>query len=225
MELSLVSHDQLIEIFHAVRKEIRRRKSDRETRNKIKQSLRSFNEEHPESSYKKLEKTGDFYKFPENTMATPPQRRLPYLPHLLQQDWSHLFPNRDEKKLYYVYAHCDVENGYITLPSKIGGTVPMPFYIGKGAGNRAYDLSRNQGHGIKLRDILRSGAKKSDIVLILRGNLTEAESLALESKLIYFFGTIYEKDRNGILLNLDIPLRPNFQKVLKSRRELKRGAV
>ena len=34
--------------------------------------------------------------------------------------------------------------------------------------------------------------------------------MEIESKLIYFFGTIYEGGRKGTLLNLDLSKRPNF---------------
>jgi hypothetical protein len=34
--------------------------------------------------------------------------------------------------------------------------------------------------------------------------------MELEAKLIYFFGTIYEKNRKGLLLNLDLSKRPDF---------------
>ena len=33
----------------------------------------------------------------------------------------------------------------------------------------------------------------------------------MEAKLIYFFGTIYEPKRKGILLNLDPAARPDFK--------------
>jgi hypothetical protein len=52
---------------------------------------------------------------------------------------------------------------------------------------------------------------KTEIVHIIAEKLTENEAFELEAKLIYFFGTIYEEARNGVLLNLDLSLRPAFQ--------------
>ena len=40
-------------------------------------------------------------------------------------------------------------------------------------------------------------------------NLTETEALEMESKLIYFFGTKFELERKGILVNLSFPPRPH----------------
>lgn len=48
------------------------------------------------------------------------------------------------------------------------------------------------------------------VVHIFKRDMTEALALELEAKLIYFFGTIYEKDKLGTLLNLDECKRPLF---------------
>jgi hypothetical protein len=99
----------------------------------------------------------------------------------------------------------------------------MPFYIGKGTLSRAHDLERNQGHGIRIRQLLSEGYQKPQIVSVLSSRLSEAQAFELESKLIYFFGTIYEKSRKGMLLNLDISLRPKFVGTMedKSKKALK----
>jgi hypothetical protein len=138
---------------------------------------------------------------------------LKYLESLLDQDWSHLFSGDSERK-YYVYAHYSPNGKGIRFFSdklvvKLSG---LPFYIGKGTGDRAYDLKRNQGHGEMLKDLHRRGTKPDEMVEILKDKLTEAEALELESKLIYFFGTKYEKNRRGLLVNLDIPPRPEMLK-------------
>lgn len=136
-----------------------------------------------------------------------------YLDELLKQDWSYLFPGGDEDGRYYVYIHYQ-PNGRLTkfispeIKLRIKGT---PFYVGKGTGNRAFDLNRNQGHGEILRSIIKAGAKPDEVVAIVKDNLTESEALQLESKLIYFFGTRYERGRRGLLVNLDIPPRPNME--------------
>lgn len=148
---------------------------------------------------------------------------LSYLDELLEQDWSHLFTG-DETPKYYVYAHCSPSGKPVRFIHEkvVFRTSGLPFYIGKGTGDRAYDLSRNQGHGEILRGLKNSGVKSGEIVSILKDKLTEAEALELESKLIYFFGTKYEKNRRGLLVNLDIPARPELVKprTLKSLKTL-----
>lgn len=132
-----------------------------------------------------------------------------YLADLVSQDWTHLFSGDPEPK-YYVYAHAHHHGKAVKLEC---GNVKMrfggpPFYIGKGIGNRAYDMKRNQGHGATLRELLAKGVRPEQIAHIVCDGLTEPEALALESKLIYLFGTKYEPGRRGLLVNLDIPPRP-----------------
>lgn len=135
---------------------------------------------------------------------------LPYLDSLLQQDWSILFPEGDPEPRYYVYAHIR-PSGKATrfvghgLSMRFKG---LPFYIGKGTGDRAFDMKRNQGHGATLRELLDQGHTPNDLAHIISGRMPEAKALEMESKLIYFFGTKYEPNRRGILVNLDIPPRP-----------------
>lgn len=134
---------------------------------------------------------------------------LGYLGQLLEQDWSHLFSGDPERK-YYVYLHVSPNTKSIRFIHekcriKSNG---LPFYVGKGCGNRAYDLNRNQGHGVILSQLQNKGYTGIEIVHIVKDKLTEAEAFELESKLIYFFGTRYEKGRKGMLVNLDIPLKP-----------------
>lgn len=133
---------------------------------------------------------------------------LKYLNELLAQDWSHLFPGTSDPK-YYVYMHYAPNSKAIRYVGEhaVIKTSGLPFYIGKGCGDRAFDMKRNQGHGATLRELL-GRYTPTDIVSIVKDGLTEQKALELESKLIYFFGTKYEKGRRGILVNLDIPLRP-----------------
>jgi len=131
---------------------------------------------------------------------------------LMAEDWSHLFPVGCEERRFYVYCHADPRGKKLSKPYgefqvHIPGT---PFYIGKGTGRRAWDLSRNEGHGVMLKQLRDLGIADSQIVTIIRDNLTEREALELESKWIYFFGTKFETERKGILLNLDFP--PRLQK-------------
>jgi hypothetical protein len=133
---------------------------------------------------------------------------LGFLRKILDEDWSYLFEGSEEKK-FYVYAHVKPNRQRIVLNhEKLSFDMKaLPFYIGKGTGDRAYDLKRNEGHGVTLKELKQSGHTKDEIVVILKDNLTEAEALALESQLIFFFGTKFETQK-GILVNLDVPKRP-----------------
>lgn len=127
------------------------------------------------------------------------------------EPWEYLFPNCDPTPKYYVYAH--MTNGG-RVAQHFGCKLPfglerLPFYIGKGTGDRAYNLGRNQGHRAFLQERKRLD-REAPLVLILRDGLTEAQAFALESKLIYFFGTRYEIGRNGVLVNLDVPKRAEW---------------
>jgi hypothetical protein len=145
------------------------------------------------------------------------RENINYLACILQQDWSFLFRGTDnEKKGYYVYAHV-TPSGIDCKSARRLKLKGVPFYIGKGIGQRAYDLNRNQGHGAMLRNAIREGFKEENIVNIILADLTERQALELESKLIYFFGTKYEPRRKGgVLVNLDIEKRPIFGLVAKN---------
>jgi len=154
----------------------------------------------------------DFPKIPDDMMKMPVHARLKYLKPLLQQDWTHLFPDCDSARKYYVYAHVNPAGKIINFPKEGGGLqMSIPFYVGKGCSNRAYDLSRNQGHGIKLRELLTEGFPPVQIVRLIKTQLTEAEAFSLESQLVYFFRTVYEEKKFGCLYNLEACKRPNFK--------------
>jgi hypothetical protein len=139
------------------------------------------------------------------------KHRLKELDVLMDQDWSHLFPEGDADPRFYVYAHVypsDKSRDFRhdgAFKLALRGT---PFYVGKGCGERAWDLKRNEGHGVELRQLLASGHTAEQIVCVVKEGLTERAALEIESKLIYFFGTKFERDRRGLLVNLDIPKRP-----------------
>ncbi len=136
-----------------------------------------------------------------------------YLHALIEQDWSHIYRDMGGSETYYVYVHADPHKPSFVSSEPCGGNYGgRPFYIGKGSGDRAFDLKRNQGHGKMIKNLTKEGYKKDDIVKILFNNLTESKSLEIESKLIYFFGTIYagSTKKNGLLLNIDVPPVPDF---------------
>jgi len=138
-------------------------------------------------------------------------KRIKYLRFILEQKWEYLFDDYklDEERKYYVYAHSDPTMTEFDI-SGLTNIIGIPFYIGKGCGDRHLGLTRNQGHDVKMRDILRKGCQKEKIVQIVKDNLTEREALALESKLIYLFQTVYENQLCGVLYNLDLGRRPDF---------------
>lgn len=93
---------------------------------------------------------------------------------------------------YYVYALKDPR----TSPA-------MPFYIGKGAGSRAFDhlvTPDATSKYDKIKEILASGAKP--MVDILVEDLTETQALRLEAELIAAFGTVAT---GGPLTNAVVP--------------------
>jgi hypothetical protein len=78
-----------------------------------------------------------------------------------------------------------------------------PFYIGKGAGTRAWDhelrLDRS-AKGQRIRQI--QGAGHDVLTVKLVEGLSEAEALRIEAELISSFGT---EDRGGLLTNAVVP--------------------
>lgn len=80
---------------------------------------------------------------------------------------------------------------------------PKPFYVGKGAGSRAFDhlISPDGTRKYKrIQEILKTG--KKPIVDILIDDLTEAQALKMEAELIAAFGT---EASGGILTNSVVP--------------------
>lgn len=139
------------------------------------------------------------------------QHRLKYVKDLSLQDWSSLFLSyENESKDFYVYAHVDPQARVIVVNKPLGNLGGTPFYIGKGKGNRAWDLKRNQGHGKAIKKVLDAGFPKESIVKIIKDGISEREAMELESKLIYFFSTLYENPKGGCLYNLDLSKRPDF---------------
>lgn len=138
--------------------------------------------------------------------------RAQYYKALICQDWSCTYPRSSSFGDYYVYAHVDPRKPKFEPGKNFGGALPgTPFYIGKGIGSRAYDLKRNEGHGKILRQLLALDYKPEHIVKIMFDGLSEQKAYELEAKLIYFFGTIFNKTKkHGCLVNLEVPKTPVF---------------
>lgn len=86
---------------------------------------------------------------------------------------------------YYVYTWTDPRTNEI-------------FYIGKGRGNRAYNIHHNLRCENKRKRILNCGYTNNQIVTIIRENLSEQQSLDIEEKLINKYKIIEE---GGTLFN------------------------
>ena len=96
------------------------------------------------------------------------------------------------ENFFYVYALKD--------PRK---SPALPFYIGKGAGSRAFDhLVQPDGTRKykKIQEIIATGHKP--LVDILVEDLTENQALRLEAELVAAFGTL---DTGGPLTNAVVP--------------------
>lgn len=87
------------------------------------------------------------------------------------------------------------------------GMKHIPFYVGKGTGNRYKDLNRNETHR-KIRQKLNKFNKDIEVEIV-KDNLTEKEALILESKLIDIFGLL---PNGGRLVNLDEGIKSEERK-------------
>lgn len=93
---------------------------------------------------------------------------------------------------FYVYAIKDPRS-----------VKPMPFYIGKGTGSRAYDhlvKPDNTAKGQRIKAICASGV--TPIIEILVDDLNEIQALKIEAELIAAFGT---QETGGMLTNSVVP--------------------
>lgn len=166
-----------------------------------------------------IDKTACFFRNSSGLYAIPNHyarkqaANVKYLPALIAQDWSGIYFGRDAASDYYVYAHVDPRKAVFSAQPECGGNYGgRPFYIGKGKGDRAFDLKRNQGHGKLICDLMKDGFKKDEVVKIIFSGISEAKAFEIEAKLIYYFGTVYagSSKRKGVLMNLDTPQVPDF---------------
>jgi uncharacterized protein len=97
-----------------------------------------------------------------------------------------------DQSVFYVYALKDPRSN----PAR-------PFYIGKGAGNRAWDHELRideSAKGERIRQIHAAGVEVLTVKLV--EGLSEAEALRIEAELISAFGT---EDNGGLLTNAVVP--------------------
>lgn len=141
--------------------------------------------------------------------------------NILNDDWDYLFPgDYDTEKCYYVYYHTNPNNlnhRYVKDNTEVK-FIGKPFYIGKGKGDRLYNLNRNKSHLNKIKELQDYGFILNDIAHIFIDGLNERDALILEAKLITFFGCKNELSNKkhfsgeygGILFNTDFSKRPKW---------------
>ena len=222
MELASVSNEQLFELLTVIAKEARRRRRLKQD-NVLKRLFANYAVDNPDIPIADTQAVSGGgltpLAIPQRLLVAPPDVRINLLGRLLCQDWSGLFREEDLTAKYYVYAHIEPSVKHLIVNKRYGGPIKgVPFYIGKGTGDRAFDLKRNQSHGKKIDQLRNEGVRDADIVHVFRRCLTERQAFEMEAKLIYFFGTVYEGGRDGTLLNLDISQRPEFKGFILSKK-------
>lgn len=154
----------------------------------------------------RTEKRNSLVKNRHHSINSPLRNKC--LADVLMDDWSSVYPatRGSEEKKFYVYAHVDPIAGELNLGDMAFNG--LPFYIGKGTGERAFDLKRNEGHGVELKILKDLGLHPESIVQIIKSGMTEQEAYCFEAKLIHFFGTRFDGVKNGLLVNLTKPPTP-----------------
>jgi hypothetical protein len=146
------------------------------------------------------------------------QKEFEIAEKIFDSDISSIYQNSCEEKKYYVYVHCnplkilnvkrDAKSAFAVIRL---GLKTQPFYVGKGCGDRCYDLNRNEGHR-KIRQMIRESNQDISIVKIAE-NISEAEALAIESKIIDILG-LRSLSEFSFLVNLDEGQMPNERRSL-----------
>jgi hypothetical protein len=157
---------------------------------------------------KALLKTVGYTAVAFNGSATNAEKILPIFEAIMGCDLSSIYRGLDVAPRYYVYAHCDPTQPLVAahdikhlfLAQSFSQLRFAPFYVGKGTGARHLDQSRNDSYR-KVKAKIEA-ANKSIVVVKLREQMTEAESFALESKLIDILG-LRATSKDGLLVNLD----------------------
>jgi hypothetical protein len=229
IDLAAVSTEFLVSLKHAINQELRTRKHIEYVKRRLtslhevrrSQLSSSARSEILVSANREL-----LLALPADVRRMKITDRTKYLPCILNQDWTFLFPHANTTHMiYYVYAHIDPRKPAISLKALQVSIAGEPFYIGKGCDARAWDLSRNQGHGKRIGQIRQAGFPDSAIVQVIAENLSERDSLSLEAKLIYYFGSLYDEKAKGCLLNLADHMRPVFVETmpkLPGRKDIQR---
>jgi hypothetical protein len=217
-QLAALDTESLVELSAAIKHELSQRKRQGyvDARRKFVASLRP----------QQFDSKDDIENFNASLCLRPPSfsgsslgnafsNLARYISALLAQDWRSVYEDQDGGGECYVYCHVDPRGACFVGPQELGGNWGgEPFYIGKGSGNRAFDLKRNQAHGKRIAAILSAGFEPADIVRIIKGGMSEGAALCLEAKLVFFFGTQYQEPA-GFLVNLDVPKTPPCDGVMR----------
>jgi hypothetical protein len=120
--------------------------------------------------------------------------------YLMNEDWSGLFSDREDGTFdNYVYIHVDPRQSSSVLHFNYDGAsirLQIPFYVGSGREKRAYNFKRCRQHTKKLREIVDAGYGRHEIAIIICSEMSKAEALELESKLILFWGCLISSSKN-----------------------------
>lgn len=140
-------------------------------------------------------------------------------------DISTLYQTNNEDRTYYVYVHCnplqrlnakqDAKHLFCASTLQLGC---VPFYVGKGQGDRCYDLNRNEGHRKIKQHINKAGSEV--VVVKLAEGLMESEALALEAKLIDILG-LKQLHSTNTLINLDEGYQSQNRRALYMGKDVK----
>jgi hypothetical protein len=145
------------------------------------------------------------------------RRIFHYCRDIYETDISSLYEDviLDEERKYYVYVHqnpmyklnANMKSGLMLFTATLGLEY-MPFYVGKGVGDRWKVMNRNDTYS-KVKKLINENNKQV-LPKIIADRLTEKEALCIESKLIDIYGIISYK---GTLTNLDEGYKPNERKL------------
>ncbi len=112
------------------------------------------------------------------------------LDELWKEDWSYLFAQGDvESEDFYVYMHINPKSRSVRYQAdEWSMETRLPFYIGKGRGDRVFCKKRSRMHEQRINALVKAGHTPESFMQYHRTGLTEAAAKEIESKLILFFG-------------------------------------